>query len=158
MFPMTPELVLLALCCALFGAAAVFDLVSRRIPNTIPIALSGLFLLQVALVGHRGMAPFWLHLVTGAVLLVVGVALFAFGQLGPADGKLMAAAGLWIGPWDIGEFLLGVGVLGLALGLFSLLPFDATRRLRTNLPFAVAIAPPAVAVLMLQAFPAAGSS
>jgi len=64
---------------------------------------------------------------------------------------------LWIGPAGVGSFLLGVGLLGVGLGLFALLPFDATRRLRDNLPFAVAIAPPAIALLGLRALGAAGS-
>lgn len=153
-----PELWILIVCCALLGAAVVFDLVSRQIPNTIPVALLGLFALQVAVAGHRDMAPLWAHVATGAVLLAVGFVLFLTGTLGAGDGKLMAAAGLWVGPFGIGGFLVGVGLLGLALGLFSLLPFDATRRLRADLPFAVAISPPAIALLAQRAFVVAGNA
>ena len=35
--------------------------------------------------------------------------------------------------------------------LFALLPFERTRRLRSELPFAVAIAPPAMAVMIPRA-------
>ena len=153
-----PELLLLIACCALLSAAVVSDVARRQIPNTVPVALVGLFALQIAVVDHRDMAPLWAHLLTGAVLLVAGLVLFLMGVLGAGDGKLMAAAGLWVGPAGIGTFLFGVGVLGLGLGLFSLLPFDATRRLRAGLPFAVAIAPPAIALLALRAFAAAGSA
>ena len=146
-----PEALLLIACCALLSAAVVSDVARRQIPNTVPVALVGLFALQIAVVDHRDMAPLWGHLLTGAVLLVAGLVLFLMGVLGAGDGKLMAAAG-------IGTFLFGVGVLGLGLGLFSLLPFDATRRLRAGLPFAVAIAPPAIALLALRAFAAAGSA
>ena len=152
------ELLLLVICCGLLGAAVVFDLVSRRIPNTVPVALVGLFAVQVAVFGQRGMTPFWADLVVGAVLLAIGFVLFLMGMLGAGDGKLMAVAGLWVGPAEVGGFLLGVGLLGLGLGLFSLLPFDATRRLRADLPFAVAIAPPAIALLTLRAFLVAGSA
>ncbi len=153
-----PELLLLMVCCALLAAAVVFDLVRRRIPNTVPVALFGLFLLHVAVIGHRDMAPPWAHVLTGVVLLVVGFVLFLTGALGAGDGKLLAAAGLWVGPAGVGSFLFGVGLLGLCLGLISLLPFDATRRLRNDLPFAAAIAPPAMALLALRAFAVNGNT
>ena len=97
------------------------------------------------------------YIATGGVLLVLGFGLFLMGALGAGDGKLMAVAGLWIGPTDISTFLFGVGLLGMASGLVCLLPFDATRRLRNNIPFAVAIAPPAIALLALRAFALTGS-
>ena len=155
-----PELLILSVCCALLGAAVVFDLVGRQIPNAVPAALLGLFAIQVAVAGHREeMAPpLWAHAATGATLLAVGFVFFLMGALGAGDGKLMAAAGLWVGPSGIGSFLFGMGLLGLALGLFSLLPFDATRRLRPDLPVAVAIAPPAIALLAQRAFAAAGGA
>ena len=149
---------LLMTCCALLAAAVVFDLASRQIPNVVPVAMLGLFALQVAVVGHRDVAPLWAHVFTGALLLAVGFGLFLTGALGAGDGKLMAAAGLWIGPAAIGSFLLGVGLLGIGLGLVSLLPFDATRRLRNDLPFAVAIAPPAIALLAMRALVSGGSA
>ena len=151
------ELLLLIACCALLSSAVVFDIARRQIPNTVLVAVVGLFALQIAVVGHRDIAPLWAHILTGVLLLVVGFVLFLMGALGAGDGKLMAAAGLWVGPAGIGTFLFGVGLLGLGLGLFSLLPFDATRRLRADLPFALAIAPPAIAILALRAFVAAGS-
>ncbi len=153
-----PERLLLMVCCGLLAAAVVFDLRRRQIPNTVPVALFGLFAVHAAVVGHVGMTPLWADVLIGAVLLAAGFVLFLMGMLGAGDGKLMAAAGLWVGLADLGVFLLGVGLLGLGLGLFSLLPFEATRRLHANLPFAVAIAPPAITLLTLRAFPAAGST
>ena len=141
---------MLPACCVLFGAAIVSDLVGRWIPDSIPLALLILFVLYALTGGH--LAPVWTHLAIGAVLLLVGFALFAFGGLGGGDGKLMAVAGLWVGPHDLTFFLIGLGLLSLCLALFALLPFDRTRRLRANLPFAVAIAPPAIVLLALRAF------
>lgn len=152
------ELLLLIVCCALLAAAIVFDLRHRQIPNTVPVALFGLFVLHVAVTGHRDMASLSAHVLTGAALLVVGFVLFVTGLLGAGDGKLMAAAGLWIGPAGIGSFLIGMGLLGLCLGLLSLLPFDATRRLRNDLPFAAAISPPAIALLALRALAVTGGA
>ncbi|MCY4390338.1 MAG: prepilin peptidase [Desulfurellaceae bacterium] len=144
------EPALLSACCALFGAAIVSDLGGRWIPDSIPLALLLLFALYALTGGH--LASVWTHIAIGAVLLLVGFALFAFGGLGGGDGKLMAVAGLWVGPHDLTFFLIGLGLLSLCLALFALLPFERTRRLRANLPFAVAIAPPAIVLLALRAF------
>ena len=143
------EPALLLVCCALFGAAIVSDLAGRWIPDSVPLALLTLFGIYAVTIGHT--APLWTHIATGAVLLLVGFVLFAFGGLGGGDGKLMAVAGLWAGPNDIPFFLVGLGLVSLGLTLFVLLPFDVTRRLRSNLPFAVAIAPPVMLLLILRA-------
>ena len=144
------EPALLSACCALFGAAVVSDLTGRWIPDSIPLALLFLFALYTLTSPH--LAPVWTHIAIGAVLLLVGFTLFAFGGLGGGDGKLMAVAGLWVGPHDLTLFLIGLGLISLCLALFALLPFDTTRQLRSNLPFAVAIAPPAIVLLALRAF------
>lgn len=144
------ESVVLLACCALFGAAVVSDLVGRWIPDTVPLGLLALFLLYVSVADDTGMAPAWAHVLIGAVLLAAGFGLFTFGMFGGGDGKLAGAAGLWVGPLDVEFYLVGLGLLALGLALFALLPLDATRRLRSNLPFAVAIAPPAIVVLTLR--------
>ena len=139
------------LACGLFAASMVWDLHSRRIPNAIPLALLGLFVLY-AVAGEVGPpGPLWVHLAIGGVLLAAGFALYLSGRFGAGDGKLIAVAGLWIGPADLSVFLLGLAACAFALSLFALLPFDRTRRLRSDLPFAVAIAPPAMAVMIPRA-------
>ena len=137
--------------CALFAAAMVCDLRSRRIPNAIPLALLGLFAVH-ALAGAAG-APsaLWMHLAIGAALLAAGFTLYLSGRFGAGDAKLAAVAGTWIGPADLVLFLFGLGACAFALCLFALLPFERTRRLRAELPFAVAIAPPAMAVMIPRA-------
>ena len=136
------------LACGLFAASMVWDLRSRRVPNAIPLALLGLFALYVVAggVGHP-----WMHLAIGAVLLAGGFVLYLSGRFGAGDGKLIAVAGLWIGPAELSLFLLGLAACAFALSLFALLPFDRTRRLRGDLPFAVAIAPPTMAVMIPRA-------
>lgn len=143
------ESCLLLLGCGLFGAAIVSDLTGRWIPDTVPLTLLFLFILYTLTSGH--LAPLWTHIAIGAVLLLIGFTFFAFGGLGGGDGKLMAVAGLWVGPHGLTFFLVGLGLLSLSLVLFALLPFERTRRLRTNLPFAVAIAPPVIVLLALRA-------
>ena len=137
--------------CALFAAGMLCDLRSRRIPNAIPLALLGLFAVYAA-TGEAGPpGAIWVHVAIGAVLLAAGFALYLTGGFGGGDGKLIAVAGIWIGPADLSLFLLGLAACAFALSLFALLPFDGTRRLRGELPFAVAIAPPAVAVMIPRA-------
>jgi prepilin peptidase CpaA len=137
--------------CGLFGASMVCDLRSRRIPNAIPLALLGLFAVYAA-AGEAGPpGAIWMHLAIGAALLAAGFALYLSGRFGAGDGKLIAVAGTWIGPADLSVFLLGLAACAFALSLFALLPFDRTRRLRGELPFAVAIAPPAMAVMVPRA-------
>ena len=139
------------LACGLFAASMVWDLRSRRIPNAVPLALLGLFALY-AVAAEAGLpGPLWVHVAIGAVLLAAGFTLYLSGRFGAGDGKLIAVAGLWIGPADLGLFLLGMAACAFALSLFALLPFDRTRRLRSDLPFAVAIAPPAMAVMIPRA-------
>ena len=137
--------------CGLFGASMISDLRSRRIPNAIPLALLGLFA-GYAFAGAAGPVEFlWKNLVIAALLLGVGFVFYLSGRFGAGDAKLIAVAGLWAGPADLSIFLFGLGACALALSLFALLPFERTRRLRADLPFAVAIAPPAVAVMIARA-------
>ena len=134
--------------CGLFAASVGWDLRQRRIPNAIPGALLALFAIHALAGGAGPPAGLWLHAVVGAVLLAAGFALYLTGGFGAGDGKLIAVAGLWIGPADIGLYLLGLAAGAFALCLFALLPFAGTRRLRSDLPFAVAIAPPAVVIMV----------
>ena len=129
----------------------VCDLRSRQVPNAIPLALLGLFAVY-ALGGAAGPArDLGWHLAIGAAMLAGGYLLFLGGRFGAGDGKLVAVAGLWVGPGDLALFLLGLGGCALALSLFALLPLEWARRTRAELPFAVAIAPPAVAVMIPRA-------
>ena len=137
--------------CGLFAAGMVCDLRSRRIPNAIPLALLGLFMVYSAAGAAGPPGAFLAHLAIGTILLAAGFVLYLSGQFGAGDGKLIAVAGMWIGPADLTLFLLGLGGCALALSLFAMLPFTRTRRLRNELPFAVAIAPPAMAVMIPRA-------
>ena len=139
--------------CGLFGFSMISDLRSRRIPNSIPLALLGLFAGYV-LVGAAGPTEsIWKSLAIGALLLGGGFIFYLSGRFGAGDAKLIAVAGLWAGPADLAVFLFGLGACALALSFFALLPFERMRRLRADLPFAVAIAPPAMVVMMARALP-----
>ena len=136
--------------CGLFAAAVVCDLRRRRIPNAIPLALLVLFA-AYALVAASPLSALGVHLAIGAVLLAGGFGLYLSGRFGAGDAKLIAVAGTWAGPADLSFFLFALGAGAFALVLFALLPFDTARRLRAELPFAVAIGPAAVAVMIPRA-------
>ena len=137
--------------CGLFAVGMVCDLRSRRIPNVIPLALLGLFAAYAAAGAAWPLTALWVHLGIGAVLLAAGFALYLGGGFGAGDAKLIAIAGVWSGPADLVFFLLGLAACAFAMSLYALLPFERTRRLRAELPFACAIAPPAISVMIPRA-------
>ena len=142
-----------AAACTLFAASVATDLRRREVPNAVPLLLLGLFAAYAATGAVRPFEDIWQHLAIGAVILAAGFALYLTGRFGAGDAKLFAVAGVWIGPVlsDLTLFLFGMAAFALALVVVALLPFEGTRRMRSELPFAVAIAPPAVIVLTLRA-------
>ena len=138
--------------CGLFVTSMVCDVRRRRIPNAIPVALLALFLVHALVGGAESIRGLWMNLAIGAGLLAAGFALYLGGGFGAGDAKLIAVAGVWAGPTHLGHFLLALAGTALALSLFALLPFEATRRVRRELPFAVAIAPPALVVILPRVF------
>jgi prepilin peptidase CpaA len=110
------EYSLLLVFPALMIFAAMMDLFTMTIPNRISVILVAAFLVAAPLT-HMGWEQFFIHLGTGFAVLVLGIALFAFGLLGGGDAKLLAAASLWIGFDALGPYMFMVAVLG---GLLSL--------------------------------------
>lgn len=133
--------------CGLLVASVVYDLRVRRIPNAILVLLLGLFAVYAASGATEPVAVLWGHLAVGAVLLATGFALYLTRRFGAGDGKLLAVCGLWVGPTDLSLYLFGLGAGALSLSMFALLPFERARRMRAELPFAVAIAPPTIVLL-----------
>ena len=137
--------------CGLFAAGAATDLRNRTVPNAIPLLLLALFAVHAGAGPDGPTGALWTHAAVGAVLLALGFALWCTGRFGAGDAKLIAAAGLWVGTADLGLFLLGLGVCSLLLSAVALLTFFRESRLRSDLPFAVAIVPPALAVMVPRA-------
>ncbi|MCY3854703.1 MAG: prepilin peptidase [Rhodospirillales bacterium] len=133
--------------CGLFAASVMYDQRRRRIPNMVPLALAVLFAVSAFL----GTLPSgWLeHVAVGGAFLAAGFLFYLAGGFGAGDGKLLAAAGLWVGPAMLGWFLLAMAGCALALSLVGAL--RGGRFLRRGLPFAWAIAPPAIFVLLARA-------
>jgi prepilin peptidase CpaA len=137
-------LVLAIAAIALFGAAAVTDTFSRRIPNPVSIALAVLGLLRIgaALVAGEGALTAGLDLAAAAGVFTLAAIAFRFRLLGGGDVKLLAAGTLWLGAAALGPYLmvtvLAGGLMAVAFLAWNLVqPSGASR---PSLPYAVAIA------------------
>jgi prepilin peptidase CpaA len=143
--------------------AAIRDLTTFTIPNWISLALAGAFVPAALAVGAP-LPAIGVSALVGAVMLVVGIVMFALRWIGGGDAKLMAAASMWLGLPGLAPFVMFTGLAGggLALTLLAarsswLRPFAATGptwvdRLATPggaTPYGVAIA-----IGSLAAFPA----
>ena len=95
--------------------AAMSDLTTMTIPNRISIALAAVFI-PLALIAGLSLQDFGLHFAAGAIMLAVGIGLFAIGVLGGGDAKLLAAGALWVGFGQLLPFLTHVAIFG---GLLS---------------------------------------
>jgi len=153
----------------LMAAAGVRDAVSYTIPNWMPLALAGAFLVAAPLAGF-GFAELGLHLGVGVLALAAGIVLFALGWLGGGDAKLFAAAALWMGWPDVVAFLAATALFGGGLTVFLILArkFAPPRLVgawpnelfqeNADIPYGVAMALGALAVFPKSAIFLAGAS
>ena len=130
--------------CGLLAIGVVCDQRERRIPNAVPVALAILFVVQAAF----GTLPsdWWEHVAVGGACLAAGFLCYLIGGVGAGDGKLFAVAGMWVGPDALSSFLMTMAVCALALSMVAII--WRGEFLRRGLPFAWAIAPPAILVLI----------
>jgi prepilin peptidase CpaA len=91
--------------------AAAMDIFTMTIPNRISIVLVLAFF-PLALLTGLGLGDIAIHMGAGALMLLAGFALFAFGVFGGGDAKLMAAVGLWVGFDCLPLYLLSVALAG----------------------------------------------
>ena len=143
--------------------AALRDASSFTIPNWISIALAGLFVPAALLLGMSPMA-IGIGLLSGAVMLMVGMGMFAMGWIGGGDAKLLAASAMWIGWPSMVTFILVTSLAGGALALLLLAARSSALQVyaarapqwvtRLMTPGAAAPYGVAIAIGALVAFPA----
>ena len=152
-----PALASVVLCGAsLLATAALYTDASRReIPHWLIVSLLLLWVLAVPLAPPTLNASAWAGLLCGAGALVAGLVFHRLGWLGGGDGKLLGVMALWLGPWDLGLWLIGTAFLGLLMVLLALARPGGDFQAR-GIPFAWAIVPPAVALLLARAASLAG--
>lgn len=98
---------------ALLIVAAVSDLATYRIPNSVVLAFVVLFAIVVAINGLH--EPWPGHLAAAALSLAACLGLYAFRQMGAGDVKLIAAISLWTGFPALVPFAVFVGLAGLVV-------------------------------------------
>ena len=148
---------MVGLLLAVAAAAAVWDVTSGRVPNTLTYtgALAGLTLNAVIRPSGIGLGPAALGLFVGFGPLFL---VYLAGGLGGGDVKLMGAVGAFLGPYATAYALLYACLVGALLSVAVILwkegvggailrfgrlfrrsqgPDDAMNRLR--FPFAVAV-------------------
>ncbi len=105
---------------AAMAFAAASDLVSMTISNRISLSLTAFFFILAPVTG-MGLEQIGWHVLAGAILLVAGFAMFAFGWIGGGDAKLLAVTALWFGfSMNTVEYLLVSCLFGGALTLLML--------------------------------------
>ena len=116
------------LFAGLMLSAAVFDLFTYRIPNLLVLAVLTVF--AVVAVLHRSEVSWLSHAGAFAIVLGAGIFLYAVGQMGAGDVKLLAAVALWSGSlYATFALLFWVSLCGLAGMLVILLIRSLAPRL-----------------------------
>ena len=103
---------------AALAAAAVSDLVSYQIPNTICLVLVAGFALAAPALPLGAILS---HLACGVALLAATAICFGFRLMGGGDAKLIAATALWLGWGHVGPFILLTAIAGGVLGLLLII-------------------------------------
>lgn len=133
-------------------AAAVCDFSKLKVPNVLTASFAAIGLGMAA---GQGAEVMLMAAGIGLAALVCGFLLFSFGVLGGGDGKLIAAASIWLGPTALADFAVLIALFGGGLAILILLArrsmaaqvmLGATwmERLsapRPPVPYAIAIAP-----------------
>lgn len=139
--------------------AAACDFSKLRVPNvlTASFAAAGL-----AVAAGQGTDAVLMAAGIGLAVLFCGFLLFHFGVLGGGDGKLIAAASIWLGPAALADFAVLIALFGAGLAVLILLArrslvaqvmLGATwmERLaapRPPVPYAIAIAPAGITAFL----------
>ena len=143
---------------AAMAFAGAMDLLTMTIPNRISLALvAGFF--AAAIFADLPAHAVMLHVVSGVLVLAIGIGLFAMGWAGGGDAKLLAAGALWVGIDQVVPFLLQTGICGAVLTLMMVLfrAYPAAslpirewaaklHRTATGMPYGLAIAAGALLV------------
>ncbi len=101
--------------------AAASDLATMTIPNRLVLGLTACFPI-FALAAGWSAGEMAIHALAGIAVLAMTFGCFAAGWMGGGDAKMIAAAGLWLGPSDtLATFALWTSVFGGGLTLAFLL-------------------------------------
>lgn len=109
------QILAVGIFACLLISAAVSDFRQYLIPNSICLAIVGLYPIYLA---FSSLPIDWVGgLIAGAAVLAIGIGLFSLGVTGGGDVKLLAATALWAGTERVLPLLL---VMSLAGGVLAL--------------------------------------
>ncbi|WP_106639053.1 A24 family peptidase [Allosphingosinicella vermicomposti] len=139
---------LLGLLIAMLLAAAIWDVKSRTIPNSLNAAIAFAAIPYWIAIG----LPIWpdmaLQFGIGLLVFAVFAAVFAIGAMGGGDVKMVAALALWLPPNQVLTMIVIMSIAGGALTLVMLIWHKVIRSSKPlEIPYGVAIA--IAGVLML---------
>jgi prepilin peptidase CpaA len=127
------------LLAVLLLAAAVQDIVQRRIANMLCLAV--MLLAVAAAVASGATFALWQNGLLFALLILLSLPAFAAGWLGGGDVKLLAAVGLWASLGAILPLLAAIFIAGGVIAILSLSRhLGGIRRDVKSVPYGVAIA------------------
>ena len=143
------QIVLLLCIVAVIGLtimAAISDLRHRIIANKIPIAIFiayAIYALTRYFILDTPVAVIGLELITGAVVLLAGFALFAANIMGGGDAKLLAALAMFASVYNVAAFLILValsgGIVAIGTWLYARQKKDGDKKTLQDVPYGIAI-------------------
>jgi prepilin peptidase CpaA len=133
--------ILVGILAAMMLAAAVWDIRTRTIPNSLNAAIA---LLVIPFWWATG-APVWpdvaIHVGIAALLFGLFAIAFAIGAMGGGDVKFVAALALWLSPEAVMAMLVIMSLAGGALTVFMMVRHRLVKaKHQLEIPYGVAIA------------------
>jgi prepilin peptidase CpaA len=113
------DLLFLGAFLGLIGYAAISDIRSFRIPNTISLALIALFFTRLFFVLPEGSAT--AHFLAAVAASAIMAGSYKFGWFGAGDAKLITAILLWTGPGTGLQFVAAAAIAGGVFAAFLLM-------------------------------------
>lgn len=139
---------LLGLLIAMLIAAAIWDMKSRTIPNSLNAAIAVAAISYWIAIGLSVWPDMAIQFGIGLLVFAVFAAAFAIGAMGGGDVKMVAALALWLPP---AQALMMIAIMSIAGGVLTLVMLiwhkAAKSTQRLEIPYGVAIA--AAGVLMV---------
>jgi prepilin peptidase CpaA len=135
------SLTLLALLAVLLVACAIEDMRQRTIANWKNAVIALLAPLWWWSQGWALWPDLALHVGVAVGVFALFVGIFALGQMGGGDVKLIGAMALWLPPVPLMQLLMLMAIVGAAITIVAAIEHRWRRRPgRTETPYGVAIA------------------
>lgn len=149
----TPQIALLLVLAVLLVVAMATDWRRREIDNWLTATVAILAPLWWWACGYSLWPEIAVQIVLGAVILGVGIGLFAIGAMGGGDVKLLTALALWLPGFVLMKMLVVMSLVGGALTI-AMLVWHRIRRLegQPEIPYGLAISAATLGILYERYF------